>query len=722
MKKETDYEKHIVADITIVGGGLSGVCAAIAAARKGCTVSLVHSRSVLGGNSSSEIRVWTRGATGGGNLFAEEMGILGELKLTNQYRNPEGNPILWDDILLDAVLTEKNISLFLNSFVFQVESKEGHVASVHALEINSERAFCFTSDFFIDATGDGFIAASAGMPFVVGKESKETYNEGKAPEKFDPTTQGCTILMNILKRDHPVPFVAPSFAYSLSKIEQLLNNGGRIISEKSNGCDFWWVEFGGQLDTIQDIATISLELKRLSYGIYNYIKNSGKYEAENLDLIWMGNLPGKRESRRFVTDYVLTGNDILAGTKFEDVAFYGGWYMDFHPSEGIYSKSDFCTQIPVPLYGIPLRVLYASSFDNLMLCGRIIGASHTAFSSTRIMDTCALSGQSAGTAASVLVSRKLKTCNLRNSSVYGEVQAILDANDLLLPGYTSKPIGNIAECIPSSVVSSCQGKEKNKLELADDFFLAIPVTLAKESSIFVEASESAKLSVEISFSMLPSRNCQPGRITIGQLSLNSGRNKVSLKPFSDGEGYLLLVIRRTLGVSVVTCDQELPGVLCGYTQLATYQFPLLEIASFETYGALNLSNGYTRPYGGANIWLSDQEEKPSVKLILTSMQTVSAVEFFFDCSLSQEMVSSRVMDVDAHHNIHLRNGVSPSLVRDFEIFAVIGECNVLLGQVHDNFQRHIKVSFDPVITQCVFVRFLRTFGAKNTGVYEIRVH
>ena len=722
MKKETEIEKRIVADITIVGGGLAGVCAAIAAAREGCTVSLVHARSVLGGNSSSEIRVWTRGATGGGNLFAEEMGILGELKLANQYRNSEGNPILWDDILLDAVLAEPNISLFANTFAFQVETRDGHVAAVHALETNSERTFCFSSDYFVDATGDGFIAASAGMPFVIGKESRETYHEEKAPETFDPTTQGCTILMNTIKRDHPVPFVAPSFAYSLSQIEQLLNNGGRIVSEKSNGCDFWWVEFGGQLDTINDIASISLELKKLSYGIYNYIKNSGKYDAANLDLTWMGNLPGKRESRRFLTDYVLTGNDILDGTVFEDVAFYGGWYMDFHPSEGIYSKSDFCTQIPVPLYGIPLRVLYASSHDNLLLCGRILGASHTAFSSTRIMDTCALSGQAAGTAASVLVSRKLKTCNLGEPSVYGKVQAILDANDMLLPGYSPKPIGNIATCIASSVVSPHEGKERGKLELDRDFFLAIPVALANDSSLFIEAKVNTTLSVESSFSMLPSRNSQFGKTDPGMLLLDAGRNAVSLKPFCKGEGYLLLVIRKNPQVAVITSDRELPGILCGYTQLAAYHFPLLEIASLDAYGASNLTNGYVRPYGGANIWLSAQEENPSVKLVLDSEQTVSALEFFFDCSLSQEMVSSRVLDVDAHHNIYLRSGVSPALVRDFEIYAVVNEGNVLVERVHDNFQRHVKVSFDPVVTQCVFIRFLRTFGAKNTGVYEIRVY
>jgi hypothetical protein len=722
MNKEKENERHFVTDITIVGGGLSGICAALAAARRGCSVALVQARSVLGGNSSSEIRVWTRGSSGGGNLFSEEMGILGELKLTNQYKNPEGNPILWDDILLEAVLLEKNISLFLNTFVYSIESENGHVLAVHALETNSERSFCFSSEVFVDATGDGFVAACAGMPFVVGKESRDTYKEAKAPEEFDPTTQGCTILMNTIKRDHQVPFIAPSFAYPIADIERLLNNGGRIVSEKSNGCDFWWVEFGGQLDTIQDIASISLELKKLSYGIYNYIKNSGKFDAGNLDLTWMGNLPGKRESRRFLTEYVLSGNDVLERTEFEDVAFYGGWYMDFHPSEGIYSKSDFCTQIPVSLYGIPLRVLYSSSNDNLLLCGRILGASHTAFSSTRIMDTCALSGQAAGTAASVLVAKKKQTKDLREPKLFREVQALLDADDMLLPGYKPAGASAIKGCIPSSTISTFEGKESGCLCLDEDFFLAIPVGLAQVSSMVIDAEEQTMVSVEVCFSKLPSRNSRTGRKPAVPLSLKSGRNTVSLKPYCEKEGYLLLVLQKTEGVNVITCDQELPGVLCGYTQSATYSFPLLEVSSFETYGEQNLTDGYTRPYGNANIWLSAQEKEPSVSLFLASDQAVSQVELFFDCSLSREMVSSRVLDVDAHHNINLTRGVSPSLVRDFEIFAVIGNQKVLLAKVTDNVQRHVTVNFPPVVANCLVLRFLRTYGAKNIGVYEIRVH
>lgn len=699
------------------------MCAAIAAARQGRTVSLIQNRPVLGGNSSSEIRVWTRGSTGGGNLFSEEMGILGELKLANQYKNPEGNPILWDEILLDAVYQEHAISLFLNTLVVDVAHQDGHIQSLTALEINSERRFQFRSPVYVDATGDGFIAASAGLSYVIGKECNGTYGEEHAPEQFDPTTQGCTILMTFIKRDRPVAFVPPSYAYPIEYIEKLLNNGGRMVSEKSNGCDFWWVEFGGQKDTINEIASITLELKRLTLGIYNYIKNSGKFDADTLELNWTGSLPGKRESRRFVTEYVLTETDILQNRTFNDVAFHGGWYLDFHPSEGIYSKADFCTQIPVDLYGIPLRCLFSSQIDNLLVCGRILGASHAAFASTRIMDTCALSGQAAGTAASVLVSDQLKTPDLLDKSVYARIQALLVEGDMLLPGYHQETISENIHVEASSVIDGLPGKECGALSCHRDCFLAIPTELAAVSSLFLDAKQEALLQVSYRYAALPSRNSKQGEWFHGMLELKQGRTSVDLARFSRKEdAYLLLVLHASHGVSIPLVNKDLVGVLCGLRDSATYHHPLLSIRSFVSYGPENLINGHSRPYNRAHIWLSGKEEQPTIRLNLEKSRSITAISLFFDCGLSEEMVSSRVADVDPHHNIQLRSGVSPNLVRDFDVYVRIGDEDVLVRRIRDNYQRHVMVRFECCDTASLLIRFLRTHGSEHTGVYAIRIH
>lgn len=699
------------------------MCAAIAAARQGRTVSLIQNRPVLGGNSSSEIRVWTRGSTGGGNLFSEEMGILGELKLANQYKNPEGNPILWDEILLDAVYQEHAISLFLNTLVVEVAHQDGHIQSLTALEINSERRFQFRSPVYVDATGDGFIAASAGLPYVIGKECNGTYGEEHAPAQFEPTTQGCTILMTFIKREKAVTFVPPSYAYPIEYIEKLLNNGGRMVSEKSNGCDFWWVEFGGQKDTINEIASITLELKRLTLGIYNYIKNSGKFDADTLELNWTGSLPGKRESRRFVTEYVLTETDILQNRTFNDVAFHGGWYLDFHPSEGIYSKADFCTQIPVDLYGIPLRCLFSSQSDNLLVCGRILGASHAAFASTRIMDTCALSGQAAGTAASVLVSDQLKTPDLLDKSVYARIQALLVEGDMLLPGYHHEADEGTLSIEASSVIDGLPGKECGALSCHRDCFLAIPTELAAVSSLFLDAKQEALLQVSYRYAALPSRNSKQGEWFHGMLELKQGRTSVDLARFSRKEdAYLLLVLHASHGVSIPLVNKDLVGVLCGLRDSATYHHPLLSIRSFVSYGPENLINGHSRPYNRAHIWLSGKEEQPTIRLNLEKQRSITAVSLFFDCGLSEEMVNSRVADVDPHHNIQLRSGVSPNLVRDFDVYVRIGDEDVLVRRIRDNYQRHVMVRFECCDTASLLIRFLRTHGSEHTGVYAIRIH
>ncbi|NLA98206.1 MAG: FAD-dependent oxidoreductase, partial [Spirochaetales bacterium] len=503
----------------------------------------------------------------------------------------------------------------------------------------------------------------------------------------------------------------------------LLNNGGRMVSEKSNGCDFWWVEFGGQKDTINEIASITLELKRLTLGIYNYIKNSGKFDADTLELNWTGSLPGKRESRRFVTEYVLTETDILQNRTFNDVAFHGGWYLDFHPSEGIYSKADFCTQIPVDLYGIPLRCLFSSQSDNLLVCGRILGASHAAFASTRIMDTCALSGQAAGTAASVLVSDQLKTPDLLDKSVYARIQALLVEGDMLLPGYHQETISENIHVEASSVIDGLPGKECGALSCHRDCFLAIPTELAAVSSLFLDAKQEALLQVSYRYAALPSRNSKQGEWFHGMLELKQGRTSVDLARFSRKEdAYLLLVLHASHGVSIPLVNKDLVGVLCGLRDSATYHHPLLSIRSFVSYGPENLINGHSRPYNRAHIWLSGKEEQPTIRLNLEKSRSITAISLFFDCGLSEEMVSSRVADVDPHHNIQLRSGVSPNLVRDFDVYVRIGDEDVLVRRIRDNYQRHVMVRFECCDTASLLIRFLRTHGSEHTGVYAIRIH
>ncbi|MFA6906113.1 MAG: hypothetical protein WCQ62_07770, partial [Sphaerochaeta sp.] len=188
------------------------------------------------------------------------------------------------------------------------------------------------------------------------------------------------------------------------------------------------------------------------------------------------------------------------------------------------------------------------------------------------------------------------------------------------------------------------------------------------------------------------------------------------------DAYLLLVLHASHGVSIPLVNKDLVGVLCGLRDSATYHHPLLSIRSFVSYGPENLINGHSRPYNRAHIWLSGKEEQPTIRLNLEKSRSITAISLFFDCGLSEEMVSSRVADVDPHHNIQLRSGVSPNLVRDFDVYVRIGDEDVLVRRIRDNYQRHVMVRFECCDTASLLIRFLRTHGSEHTGVYAIRIH
>ncbi len=700
-------------EVTIVGGGISGVVAAIAAARNGAKTLLINSSPVLGGNSSSEIRVWTRGSSGGGNVFSEEMGILGELKLRNQYLNPNLNPFIWDEVLLEAVLKEDNITLLLNTLVVKSEYSDGFIKSIEAYSIKGEVNYFIQSKVFIDASGDGILASSTDMEFVIGKESYDEYFEDFAPKKASSCTQGNSILFFTEEKNHKVEFIAPSFAYSIEEIESLINTDGRIVNEKTNGLDFWWVEYGGNLDLLSKVQDVTFELKRLSYGIFNYIKNSGKYNSDNLELVWIGNVPGKRESRRFKTDTILNYNDIKTKRIFDDVAFYGGWFLDFHPEGGIFSKEDSCTQIPIRIYPIPLSTLYHSKVKNLLLCGRIIGTTHCAFASTRIMDTCALSGQAAGVAAAYLSSFEKTTSDLKID--YPFVQKNIE--DVILinnePNYSSLDY----KFEVSSTISSVPGKESGSLNLDNnDIFLTIPSNALSNCSIVIDSSKDTKVFVNTSYDILPHR-FNIDIYNTDYISLKKGRNIISLsKFFLKDNKYTTLNFVNTSGVNFPLLDESLPGILLGYSKKPKYYYPYIITKDLSYLSMNNLLNHYNRPYNNYNAWVSD---KIDCTLKLES-STFNYLRLYFDPSLERELVSSRQLRVNNSHLIDDIFNVAPSLVKDFDLIPYKGEKQLKTIEIRNNYQRLVKIKFTEDIDSFI-IKFIDTWGEKRIRLFSIEI-
>ena len=180
-KNRTFTNVVLNADYVVAGGGLTGVCSAIAAAREGLRVVLIQDRPVLGGNASSEVRLWALGATshmGNNNRWSREGGIIDEILVENVYRNKEGNPVLFDMVLMDKVLTEKNITLLLNTTLYKVDkSNDRNISSVTAINSQNGTEYSISGQMFADCTGDGTLGYLAGASFRMGAEDRTVYGE-----------------------------------------------------------------------------------------------------------------------------------------------------------------------------------------------------------------------------------------------------------------------------------------------------------------------------------------------------------------------------------------------------------------------------------------------------------------------------------------------------------------------------------------------------------------
>ncbi len=416
-------------DVCVIGGGMAGLCVAIASARGGAKTALLHDRPVLGGNASSEVRMWICGAHGKGN---KETGILEEIQLENLYRNPSLNYSVWDSVLWGAAAMQPNLTLLLNASCAEATMQGESIESVRAWQSTTQTWHTLAARLFIDCSGDSILAALTPAEFRQGREARAEFDENIQPERSDQKTMGNSLLIQLRRTDEPQPFIAPDWAYRFSSPEDLPHRMRGV-----QAANFWWIEIGGLQNTIKDAERIGSELHRITYGVWDYIKNRAPQhdEAANWVLEWVGSLPGKRESRRYIGDHTLTQNDIRDGGRFDDIIAYGGWSMDDHHPAGLYFPGPPTIFHPAPSpYGIPYRSLYSRNIANLMFAGRNISVTHAALSSTRVMATCAIIGQAAGTAASQCIEQHCHPRDLSSGERLRQLQQTLLSDDCWLPG------------------------------------------------------------------------------------------------------------------------------------------------------------------------------------------------------------------------------------------------------------------------------------------------
>ncbi|QGQ95593.1 FAD-dependent oxidoreductase [Paenibacillus psychroresistens] len=740
-------------DITVIGGGLAGVCAAVAAARLGQTVALVQNRPVLGGNSSSEVRVWVCGATGHGvNRYGRETGIMGEMFVENQYRNPEGNPYLWDLVVLETVLAEKNIQLFFNTDVHEVEAYgdelDRKIKSVTGWMMGSERSILFESEMFLDCSGDGLVGFLAGAKYRIGREAKHEYNEDWAPEIADDITLGSTILFYTKDTGRPVRYIPPSFAKDITETSIPLK---RVIRSGDSGCHYWWIEWGGELDTVHENERIRDELWAVIYGIWDYIKNSGKFDADNMTLEWVGSIPGKREFRRFIGDYVLSQNDIIAQVPFEDRIAFGGWSIDLHPPQGMYSTESGSKHLHADgNYHIPFRSLYSVNVSNLMFAGRNISATHVAFGTTRVMATCAVIGEAAGAGAALSVKHHTtpREIYLKHMAELQQVMLRQDASIIGLSNQDDQDLTRLASVSASSEFRELAVTQASEaFLLSNDIGLLLPISSEISKIAFlIDASAETKLEVEL-WDTGRFENYVPHQLQVqASVDVNVAEKQwveldLAWKTATPQNAFI--IIKANKGISLHLSHTPLTGAISFTKEDTSHVSKDLEdhepdqpvvkwsmkkivrkplcfriYPETQAYSADKAIDGFLRPYGGPHQWMShslSENGEQWLELQWTDKVTIKEVQITFNDDVNEDLINLH------HHRTSF--DIMPELVKSYRIETWINGGWAILFQETDNRKRTRRHSLEnPATSNRLRIVVESTNGSDFAEVVEIRVY
>lgn len=445
-------------DLVVVGGGISGVSAAISAARCGLKVALVHNRAMFGGNSSSEVKLFPED-NGAQQPWIKEGGINEEFHTEERVRNQEHYlegtmNAHWDLVLYEWVIREKNITHYLNTHMHRVFMKDkSRIDSIFVVQLGTEKSFSLKAPYFVDATGDGTLGALAGAEHRWGREARSEYGESLAPGQADEVVMGNTLFFRARDAGRPVPFKRPDWAVEFPDDRSLYHRGHSYMDG-----GYWWIEVGTPYHPIKDNNETRHEALRQALGVWDHIKNGACKEvdrgkAENYGLDFMGFWPYKRASRRIIGDYVITQKDIQDPKPLADAVAYGAWHIDVHVPGGILSRNDepyappgqtvnwqdLCTMV----YPIPARSLYSKNVGNLLTAGRPISSSYLGFASSRVLCTGSICGQAVGVIAAL--ARKYKTLPRTVASQHAsEAQQLILRQDGHVPGVENTDPADLA--------------------------------------------------------------------------------------------------------------------------------------------------------------------------------------------------------------------------------------------------------------------------------------
>ena len=381
-------------DIAIAGGGIAGMTAAVTAAKNGLKVALIQDRSVLGGNNSSEVRVWL-----GGKTNFEPFPKIGDItkmfepQRCAHYGHTNTGDLYEDEKRDELIRSFPGISLFLNCFVKKAEVFDGTIKSVTCLDVKTQREKTISANLFVDATGDATLGYEAGADHEIttnghmGMTNVWYVEDTGEPTEFAP----CPWAIDLSGSDFPG-------RHAKSDEDAELHLGG------------WYWESGLEHDPIE-LAEYARDTNfRAMYGAFDALKNTDKV-LSTYKLGYANYIGGKRESRRLLGDIILTKSDVFSNYQFDDGCIASTWEVDVHyPKRECYASfhegdafitTAYFEKFPVVPYFVPYRCLYSRNIKNLFMAGRNVSVSHDALGTVRVMRTGGLMGEIVGYAASL---------------------------------------------------------------------------------------------------------------------------------------------------------------------------------------------------------------------------------------------------------------------------------------------------------------------------------
>lgn len=736
--------ERIDCDLVIAGGGLAGTCCAITAARAGVKVALVQDRPVLGGNSSSEVRLWVLGATAhmhNNNRWAREGGVLDEILVENTFRNPDGNAILFDTILLEKVVEEPNITLLLNTAVMEViKSAPDTIDGVRAFCSQNSTQYELSAPLFCDATGDGLVSFLAGAAFRMGAESSEEFGEKFAPTEEYGSLLGHSIYFYSKDVGKPVKYIPPG--YALTDITEIPRY--RSFNTSTDGCRLWWIEYGGRLDTVHDTEEIKWQLWKVVYGVWNYIKNSGEFpEAETLTLEWVGHVPGKRESRRFEAPCILTQQDVVEQRHHDDAVAYGGWSIDLHPADGVFSEKPGCDQWHARgIFQMPYSMMYSRNIHNLFLAGRIISASHVAFGSTRVMATLANAAQAVGIAAALCTRDGLLPADISQPGRVRELQRNLMRVGQHIPGFRLDD--------PDDLVQQAHIRASSSLELAalppdgplrrleHSWAQMLPVSAGRAPAVTltVHADSPTTLELQLRTSDRPDNYTPDVILGTKTVNLQAGDNSVTadFDVQVDEPRYLFYCLMQNEQVSVQCSEQRVTGVLsvryhrtqqpehdigvevfefwCPQRRPGGHNFAMTIEPPLNVFAPENIANGIARPTSQPNAWVAAfADTAPRLTLAWDTPQTIGQIVFGFDTDFDHPMESVLLGHPE---------DAMPFCIKHYR---VLDDAGRVLAKVPDNHQTQNFLTLgQPVTTRQLQIEVLAVHSPAPAAIFSVRCY